>query len=467
MFVRFLIAKGKCTTGLDAASPWLVAHWRLSSLPRYLQAEDVERVVASCDPRTCQSASVIVQFCFCWPGWDFGRTISCSYVSGILIGRAAVDSGFGKKQTRDAAATDPGAWPSDCGLPAGGSATIEHRRRIKCSLSCAVSCLRQFRDAVTMMVASAMRRAGVTCPSGGAAHVLRHSAATSMLRHGASLQDIAAILRHRSVETTKIYAKVDVTALAANCSTLAGGAVMLTQAVESYLALRRTCGFELRHTGNYPRSFAAFSDARGKSHVCSQTAIESVRIGTITYGARPPASLLSFGSPVMSVPRISVMKFQQLCLAAGIRPRELLLTSILQRMDIERLVQAASQSALLSEPRHLQHVLRTARLHGASSVGSDRLRWRTSPLRPGHPKHQVRQKPSRSFASNGAIGSKRYIKHRLPYYPFDSHVFVSMRGTALLIGEVERSFSAAAARSAYTAGRSVRPHSIRCATPSP
>jgi site-specific recombinase XerD len=68
-------------------------------------------------------------------------------------------------------------------------------------------------DAVTMIVASAMRRAGVTCPSGGAAHVLRHSAATSMLRHGASLQDIAAILRHRSVETTKIYAKVDVTAL--------------------------------------------------------------------------------------------------------------------------------------------------------------------------------------------------------------------------------------------------------------
>jgi site-specific recombinase XerD len=35
-----------------------------------------------------------------------------------------------------------------------------------------------------------------------------------MLRQGASLQDIAAVLRHRSVETTQIYAKVDVTALA-------------------------------------------------------------------------------------------------------------------------------------------------------------------------------------------------------------------------------------------------------------
>jgi site-specific recombinase XerD len=35
-----------------------------------------------------------------------------------------------------------------------------------------------------------------------------------MLRQGASLQDIALLLRHRSVETTQIYAKVDVTALA-------------------------------------------------------------------------------------------------------------------------------------------------------------------------------------------------------------------------------------------------------------
>ena len=67
--------------------------------------------------------------------------------------------------------------------------------------------------AVSVIVAQAMRRAGVTCPSRGAAHVLRHSLATSMLRQGASLQDIATILRHRSIETTQIYAKVDVTAL--------------------------------------------------------------------------------------------------------------------------------------------------------------------------------------------------------------------------------------------------------------
>ena len=49
---------------------------------------------------------------------------------------------------------------------------------------------------------------------------------------------------------------------------------MLTQAVESYLAVRHACGFELELTGKYLRSFATFSAARGKSYVCSDTAIE-------------------------------------------------------------------------------------------------------------------------------------------------------------------------------------------------
>jgi len=68
-------------------------------------------------------------------------------------------------------------------------------------------------SAVSVIVTRAMRRAGVACQGRGAAHVLRHSAATSMLRQGASLQDIADVLRHRSIETTQIYAKVDVTSL--------------------------------------------------------------------------------------------------------------------------------------------------------------------------------------------------------------------------------------------------------------
>ena len=63
------------------------------------------------------------------------------------------------------------------------------------------------------MVSTVMRRVGIKRPGRGAAHLLRHSVATSMLRQGASLQEISALLRHRSVETTQIYAKVDVKGL--------------------------------------------------------------------------------------------------------------------------------------------------------------------------------------------------------------------------------------------------------------
>jgi site-specific recombinase XerD len=40
-------------------------------------------------------------------------------------------------------------------------------------------------------------------------HVLRHSLASEMLRQGTPLYGIATVLRHCSIETTTIYAKVD------------------------------------------------------------------------------------------------------------------------------------------------------------------------------------------------------------------------------------------------------------------
>jgi site-specific recombinase XerC len=48
MFLRFLIAEGRCRAALLGAIPTL-AHWHLSSMPRYLPPEDIERLIASCD----------------------------------------------------------------------------------------------------------------------------------------------------------------------------------------------------------------------------------------------------------------------------------------------------------------------------------------------------------------------------------------------------------------------------------
>jgi site-specific recombinase XerD len=64
-------------------------------------------------------------------------------------------------------------------------------------------------SSVSAIVARAIAWAGIDAPFRGA-HVLRHSAATEMLRQGATLQQIGAVLRHRYLDTTAHYAKVDV-----------------------------------------------------------------------------------------------------------------------------------------------------------------------------------------------------------------------------------------------------------------
>jgi site-specific recombinase XerD len=61
---------------------------------------------------------------------------------------------------------------------------------------------------ISSLVGRALRRTGIQAPSMGA-HLLRHSSATAMLRHGSSLEVIGAVLRHQSVESTAHYAKVD------------------------------------------------------------------------------------------------------------------------------------------------------------------------------------------------------------------------------------------------------------------
>jgi site-specific recombinase XerD len=64
--------------------------------------------------------------------------------------------------------------------------------------------------AVSRVVAAAGERAGLGAVR---AHRLRHTAATELLRAGASLPEVGQVLRHRRLLSTAIYAKVDETAL--------------------------------------------------------------------------------------------------------------------------------------------------------------------------------------------------------------------------------------------------------------
>jgi site-specific recombinase XerD len=50
-FLRFLSAQRMCRSGLEYAVP-TIPQWQLSTLPRYICASDVERLIATCDPTT-------------------------------------------------------------------------------------------------------------------------------------------------------------------------------------------------------------------------------------------------------------------------------------------------------------------------------------------------------------------------------------------------------------------------------
>jgi integrase len=62
------------------------------------------------------------------------------------------------------------------------------------------------RNAVVLVARSSCERARIPLVSG---HRLRHTAATEMLHHGASMREVGQVLRHDDDTVTAIYAKVD------------------------------------------------------------------------------------------------------------------------------------------------------------------------------------------------------------------------------------------------------------------
>ncbi len=76
-------------------------------------------------------------------------------------------------------------------------------------------------DGVSAVVAASARRAGLGVIY---AHRLRHTVASDLLRAGSSLVEVGQVLRHRSMLTTAIYAKVDLQALRTIARSWPGGA---------------------------------------------------------------------------------------------------------------------------------------------------------------------------------------------------------------------------------------------------
>lgn len=209
MFIRFLIAEGQCPASLVEAIP-SVAYWRLSTLPRYLQPEEVERVLASPNPLTAAGKrDRAILLLLSRLGLRAGDVVQLRFTDIDWRGATIRVCGKNGRETLLPLTQEVGEAIVDYLQHGRPSTTSEH------IFVRALAPFRSLRDSrgISNVAKLALRRAGVNAPERGAAHVLRHSVATSMLRQGVSLQDISGVLRHESLASTQIYAKVDVVSL--------------------------------------------------------------------------------------------------------------------------------------------------------------------------------------------------------------------------------------------------------------
>ena len=207
-FLRYLAVEGRCRAGLADVVP-AYAHWRLADLPRYLAGEQVNRLIGATD------------------GEVVGRRRDRAIL--LLLARLGLRAGDVAQLRLDDIEWETGS------LRVSGKSRYEVRLPLPQDVGDAIAAyladrpstcpsdhvflrnIAPFRplrngDGVSSVVRRLMQRAGLVAPVKGA-HVLRHTAATEMLRHGVPLEKIGLVLRHRGVDTTARYAKADVALL--------------------------------------------------------------------------------------------------------------------------------------------------------------------------------------------------------------------------------------------------------------
>ena len=218
-FLRYLHYKGLTGDDLAKAVP-KVARWSLSTLPKHLSAADVQRVLNACDRRTpLGRRNHAILLLLARLGLRAGEVLALTLDDLDWENSRMTVRGKGGRSAQMPLPTDVGR----------AIAIYVRRDRPRCeSRSVFIRDYAPLRgiagaNSIGKIVQCALKKAGVTSARKGA-HLLRHSLATDMLRRGASLDEIGEILRHKSPDTTAIYAKVDVGALRSLALAWPGGA---------------------------------------------------------------------------------------------------------------------------------------------------------------------------------------------------------------------------------------------------
>ena len=217
---------------------------------------------------------------------------------------------------------------------------------------------------------------------------------------------------------------------------------MLTHAVESYLAVRRAVGFELKSEGSLLKSFASFSDDAGKPYVCPETAIEWASLArSLSQRARRLGLVIRFARYLRAEDKRHELPPTVFGSERRLRP----VPYIFSRDNLQRLIHEASElghrdafrghtystffALLACTGLRVSEAIRLC----LQDISSDGLVIRCSKFRKSRlvPLHKTAQ-----------AGLESYLQKRCSRAPFDNHVFVSLRGRPLRLADVESVFKA-------------------------
>ena len=202
-FLRYLVSIGQCPSTLVCAIPSM-ASWRLADLPSTLPAADVERLISSCaeQPLTARRDRAVLLLL-----WRLALR------AGDIAAVKLDDVDWREGRIRFAGKNRQELW-----LPLAqdvGDALLDYLRNDRPDVDLPQLFLKSIApvgplqsQVVSWIVRRAIKRTGIEAPKGGA-HLLRRSAASEMLRQGATLDQIGTVLRHANLQTTQLYAKVD------------------------------------------------------------------------------------------------------------------------------------------------------------------------------------------------------------------------------------------------------------------
>jgi site-specific recombinase XerD len=207
-FFQYARLRGEVTLDLAAAVP-IVANWSMASIPRAIASEQTKKLLTSIDRKTAVGRR------------DYAILLLLARL-GLRAGEVAslelndIDWSAGRLSVRT-----KGGRRSELPLPADvGRAITRYLRHGRPQCSSRSVFLRdkaplqgfQGANGVTSIVRHRLKRARIAAPTSGT-HQFRHGLASDMLRQGASLAEIGAVLGHHHPDTTRIYTKIDLKAL--------------------------------------------------------------------------------------------------------------------------------------------------------------------------------------------------------------------------------------------------------------